>query len=210
MDIALACYFAPLDHHSRGELLVVVLWACVISMLGVAAIASWYWQKRSATYGSDAIHSRKMTNMFDLEKSISSWRQQMLAVGIQSPVPLEELEIHLREEIERQMRSGTEAQPAIEAAIQKMGRIDALKHEFQKTHFLTVERIRIKVIAGGVLTFLVGLVMLWAAVVQNRDVGKMTGETIGLFGLGLILVFDGAAIGILASKRNFLAAGHKA
>ncbi len=148
--------------------------------------------------------------MFNLEKSIADWRKQMLAAGVKSPVPLEELEIHLREEIERQMRSGTEAQPAIEAAIQKMGRTDALKHEFQKTHFLTVERIRIKVIAGGVLTFLVGLVMLWAAVVQNRDVGKMTGETIGLFGLGLILVFDGAAIGILASKRNFLAAGHKA
>jgi len=37
--------------------------------------------------------------MFSLEKSISEWRRQMLAAGIKTPVPLEELEIHLREEI---------------------------------------------------------------------------------------------------------------
>jgi len=39
--------------------------------------------------------------MFELEKSIADWRRQMLAAGIKSPLPLEELEIHLREEIER-------------------------------------------------------------------------------------------------------------
>ena len=38
--------------------------------------------------------------MLNLEQKISEWRKQMLAVGIQAPVPLEELEIHLREEIE--------------------------------------------------------------------------------------------------------------
>ena len=44
--------------------------------------------------------------MFDLEQSIAEWRRQMLAAGIKTPVPLEELEIHLREEIEQQMKSG--------------------------------------------------------------------------------------------------------
>ena len=38
-------------------------------------------------------------HMFSLEKSIAGWREQMLAAGIKAPVPLEELEIHLREEI---------------------------------------------------------------------------------------------------------------
>ena len=37
--------------------------------------------------------------MFDLEQSIAEWRRQMLAAGIKTPVPLEELEIHLREDI---------------------------------------------------------------------------------------------------------------
>jgi hypothetical protein len=44
--------------------------------------------------------------MFNLEQSIIEWRKQMLAAGIKTPVPLDELEIHLREEIERQMASG--------------------------------------------------------------------------------------------------------
>ena len=37
--------------------------------------------------------------MFGLEQAIADWRQQMLAAGIKTPVPLEELEIHLREDI---------------------------------------------------------------------------------------------------------------
>ena len=42
----------------------------------------------------------KPTNdMSDLEQSIAEWRKQMLAAGIETPVPLEELEIHLREDI---------------------------------------------------------------------------------------------------------------
>ena len=45
--------------------------------------------------------------MFDLEKSIADWRTQMLAAGIKSPVPLEELESHLREEITQQTKSGS-------------------------------------------------------------------------------------------------------
>jgi hypothetical protein len=40
--------------------------------------------------------------MFDLEKSIPEWRQKMFAAGI-SAVALEELESHLREEIEQQI-----------------------------------------------------------------------------------------------------------
>jgi hypothetical protein len=37
--------------------------------------------------------------MFDLEQTISEWRRQMLSAGIKTPVPLEELEIHLREDV---------------------------------------------------------------------------------------------------------------
>jgi hypothetical protein len=44
--------------------------------------------------------------MFNLEQAIADWRKQMLAAGIKTPVPLEELESHLRDEIEWQMKSG--------------------------------------------------------------------------------------------------------
>ena len=70
--------------------------------------------------------------MFDLEKSISEWRKQMLAAGIKTPVPLEELEIHLREEIERQMKSGLSEQIVFQAAVQEIGKANMLKNEFEK------------------------------------------------------------------------------
>ena len=68
--------------------------------------------------------------MFNLEEKISEWRKQMLAAGIQSPVPLEELEIHLREDIERQLRSGLNAQQALEFATQRIGMVNVLGSEF--------------------------------------------------------------------------------
>ena len=74
----------------------------------------------------------------------------------------------------------------------------------------TVEKARIKVIAGGVLMLLVGFIMLWPAVVQSRDTAKMTNEAVILFVLGLILVFDGIAISFLASKRGFPASKREA
>ena len=38
----------------------------------------------------------------------------MLAAGIKSPVPLEELKTHLREDIERQMKLGLQADKGFE------------------------------------------------------------------------------------------------
>jgi hypothetical protein len=70
--------------------------------------------------------------MFDLEKSIADWRKQMLAAGIQMPVPLEELEIHLREEFDRQMKSGSSKVSAFNAAAQKIGEGRRLAEEFHK------------------------------------------------------------------------------
>ena len=70
--------------------------------------------------------------MFNLDQAIAEWRRQMLSAGIKSPVPLEELEIHLREDVEQGMRSGLTAQAAFETAVQRMGQADGLKAEFKK------------------------------------------------------------------------------
>jgi leader peptidase (prepilin peptidase)/N-methyltransferase len=70
--------------------------------------------------------------MFNLEQSIANWRRQMLAAGIKTPVPLEELEGHLREDVEQQMRSGLNAQQAFQVAVQRIGQAGALKREFAK------------------------------------------------------------------------------
>jgi hypothetical protein len=70
--------------------------------------------------------------MFDLEQSIADWRKQMLAAGIKMPVPLDELEIHLHEEIERQIKSGLSEQEAFNSAVQKIGQAKPIKIEFKK------------------------------------------------------------------------------
>ena len=70
--------------------------------------------------------------MFNLDAAITEWRQQMLDGGIKTPVPLEELECHLREDIERQIQSGVNAQQAFGGAIQRIGQASVLKSEFTK------------------------------------------------------------------------------
>ena|SRR5208282_5738971 len=78
--------------------------------------------------------------MFDLEEAISGWRRQMLAAGIKTPVPLEELENHLREEIEQQTKSGKKRPLAFEAAVQEIGKANMLKAEFEKVDETKVAR----------------------------------------------------------------------
>jgi hypothetical protein len=80
--------------------------------------------------------------MFDLEKSIADWRKQMLAAGIKSPVPLEELEIHLREEIEQQSKSGLSEHEAFEISVQQIGQAGMLKTEFAKAGGIIPERLK--------------------------------------------------------------------
>ena len=97
--------------------------------------------------------------MFNLEQAIAEWRQQMLAVGIKFPAPLEELEIHLREEIERQMKYGMNEPEAFHSSIKKIGQADALKLEFKKNfHPMGTRFVKLTGIACGVTA---GLFSLW-------------------------------------------------
>jgi len=76
--------------------------------------------------------TRQTFNVFDLDQAITEWRRRMLAAGIKTPVPLDELESHLREDVEQQVRSGLNALQAFEAAVQRMGQASMLKAEFEK------------------------------------------------------------------------------
>jgi hypothetical protein len=113
--------------------------------------------------------------MFDLEQSIVEWRQQMLAVGIKTPVPLEELEIHLREDIARQMQSGLSAQQAFGIAVKKIGHAPELKREFKKVS-APMEMQKIIELAG-VLLVAVALfcpLFMFLPCLQARELSLMT------------------------------------
>jgi hypothetical protein len=79
--------------------------------------------------------------MFDLEKSIADWRRQMLVAGINTPVPLEELETHLREEIERQTEAGLSGTEAFRVSMQKIGPAQAVQNEFRKVEAIEEDRL---------------------------------------------------------------------
>ncbi len=70
--------------------------------------------------------------MFDLEKSITEWRQQMLASGIKTPVPLAELENHLRDDIAALIATGTPEAEAFQIATARIGSPSPLQTEFCK------------------------------------------------------------------------------
>jgi hypothetical protein len=80
--------------------------------------------------------------MFNLEEQISCWRRQMLSGGIKSPGLLEELESHLRDDIEQRMRSGISEQDALEATIRQIGPAKALRTEFAKVRESVMERLK--------------------------------------------------------------------
>jgi hypothetical protein len=101
--------------------------------------------------------------MFDPEKSIADWRQRMLATGIKTPVPLEELEIHLREEIEQQVKSGLNKREAFNAAVAKIGQARSLKLEFKKAA-ASMEAQFVK-LAGIACAVVAGLFSMWILLV---------------------------------------------
>jgi len=68
----------------------------------------------------------------NLEANITAWWQRMQVAGIQSPVPLEELEGHLREEIEAQVKLGMSEAEAFEVAVRNIGPARGLKAEFNR------------------------------------------------------------------------------
>jgi len=70
--------------------------------------------------------------MFNLEPSITQWRQRMTKAGVKSPTPLDELESHLRDDIDAQIRSGVDPQAAFHTAAQRIGEARTLKTEFAK------------------------------------------------------------------------------
>jgi uncharacterized membrane protein len=124
--------------------------------------------------------------MFGLEKSIADWRRQMLAAGIETPVPLEELETHLREEIERQAKSGLDEQKAFEISVQRVGQPKVLNSEFKKSERTFMKRTA--KIGTGVIGVLIGMALLVPGSVQLRDELVMANGKFGLWLLGGFLI----------------------
>ena len=148
----------------------------------------------------------KRSNMFDLEQAIADWRTQMLAAGIQTPVPLEELEIHLREEIERQMNSGLCQQQAFEISSPLMGEAALIKDEFKKIG--TTRRSMMRTIAMLMSLFgtVLGGGMVLPAIGQWRDRAVLH---LGPLLMGSTLAIIAGCAVIYGVRTNRMARGRK-
>lgn len=138
--------------------------------------------------------------MPDLEPQISAWRAQMLAAGIQSPVPLDELESHLRDDLEHRVKSGSPAENAFPLAVKQIGQTHSLKKEFKK-----IERNIMKkaiLITAGILGVAVGMAFVMPAVAQYRDQGALSLDEKWLLPLGLILTVGGLGAGFVGFKKR--------
>ena len=101
--------------------------------------------------------------MRDLEQQIADWRRSMAKASGHRPELLNELEGHLREEIDRLRRSGVSTDKVFEMAVSKLGAPAPVAAEFDKlttapTTWLPIKMARISIVvialvAVAVFTF---------------------------------------------------------
>ena len=151
------------------------------------------WRQRSGFSAANNFSPRtsgiKTGTMFNLEQSIATWRKQMLAAGIQSPVPLDELESHLRDDVERQTKSGSTAQKEFELAVKQFGQTNTLKNEFKKIEGNHMKKTII--VTTGILGVLMGMSLALPAAAHYGHVGPMDLTQISFLLLGLALTGGG-------------------
>jgi len=124
----------------------------------------------------------------------------MLAAGIKTPVPLEELEIHLREEIERQMKLGLSEQKAFEISVQQIGQPKKLNSEFKKNERTLMKKIM--TILLGIFGVFFGVGFILPALAKYRDLGIWTGEQLAYCSLGAAIVIAGISTVIFGFKKR--------
>src|SRR6516162_9537709 len=121
--------------------------------------------------------------MFSLEHAIAEWRRQMIAGGIKLPDVLDELESHLRDDIQRRVQSGTETRSAFETSVEQIGPARLLQSEFRKIN-CTKSMKRILFVILGIIGVLVGMAFVTPAVALYRHTGAMSNENLGFLLLG--------------------------
>jgi hypothetical protein len=89
--------------------------------------------------------------MFEIEKEIKLWREEMIRGGIKKPEVLDELESHLRTETQHQIETGHGAEKAFQNAVQKIGAPATLKNEFEKAGS-TLARKRFTVLIAAIFS----------------------------------------------------------
>lgn len=140
------------------------------------------------------------TNNFDPD--IAAWRRQLIAAGIKRADVLDELESHLREDIERRARSGADTSQLFQRAVAQFGRPQLLKAEFDRVEKRERKYMKRGLMIGtGIVGVLVGMALVMPAVAQYRHEGVMRSDEPWLFLIGSLLTLGGCVAAIRSFKK---------
>lgn len=142
--------------------------------------------------------------MSNLDQSISEWRQRMRATGFNEEDLLDELECHLRDDMEHLMNKGTAASQAFEEAARRLGAGLDLHREFQnanlnRTMKLTEaqkQTLRHFLVIIAVLAFGTGLFL--PVIHKWRVHDPLPTLDVTIFTIGVAMFAVGAWYGVLA------------
>ena len=140
--------------------------------------------------------------MFDLNRQIDLWKRAFAAKGTCSTDELEELESHLRDEIETMTAAGLSQEEAFAKSIARLGDPHAVCREFAKNEFRG-DRFAIR--AGNVLVALVGVAAVIAGIavgIQKQD--ELLAAHTGSITFAYLVPFLLAAVGSYAILRTAL------
>lgn len=144
--------------------------------------------------------------MRDLDAQMAAWRSQMAAGGLKSPAVLDELESHIREDVERQVRSGADTRKAFDAAVQKIGPASALKNEFKKSTVAIITERLMTAVAVFVLGFGAFLSIATLLLCYSTVVERAMGFIVISLSFGVVCVWPAfiPRLPVIHSKRKLL------
>ncbi|HWC61451.1 MAG TPA: permease prefix domain 1-containing protein [Verrucomicrobiae bacterium] len=144
-----------------------------------------------------------MTTVRNFDADIAEWRGQLFAAGIKDSRVLDELESHLREEIERRIHAGVDVRRAFQLAVARLGEPQALKVEFDRIEKRERKYMKRSLMIGvGILGVMVGMALVMPAVAQYRQIGVMRNNEPWLFLIGSLMTLAGCVAGARGFKKK--------
>jgi hypothetical protein len=113
--------------------------------------------------------------MFDLNQQIAQWRQSLGQSETLVRSDLDELESHLRDQIDHLSLSGLTSEEAFFVACRRIGSMKILPAEFAKVNGSSIFRRRLQWMLAGILVYLLILNLAYLASMGSTVVAYMAG-----------------------------------
>lgn len=132
--------------------------------------------------------------MPDLEEQIAQWRKRMAAGGVKTTAVLDELESHLREEVQVRIAAGDSESVAFQTAATRIGSAGSLRMEFNKVAGAVALPVLIS--ASTWIAAVILMLVLFSARLASGKVGPLIFTHILTITSGYLAAFLAGALAI--------------